>query len=256
MFDLIIITGASKGIGSSIATDCSNICRKMIITSSSDKIFSNKTLNPNCEIIPIKLDLYNHKNVYNEIKNLVKDRVFNSIGIVLCGAQIGEYGGLFDSNLEDWDKLYRCNTLGNLAVVKACSEIIKSGAKTRIVFFGGGGAASNYPDFSGYALSKVSVVRAVENLAIELSKINKNASSIVIAPGAVNTDMLEKVLSCGGEVKTRTEIYEPTNFVHKFLCDEFPSIKLNGMFLHVRDNINAIDFDINLSDFFKLRRIQ
>lgn len=257
MLDLIIITGASKGIGASIAEKCANSCKNMIISASSEAILK-KQLNGSAKIISLQIDLLDFPECRRTISNIIKDLgPINSLGIVLCGGIIGEPGGLFDSkenalNLCEWDKLYKCNVLGNLAVIKGCEEIIKQGIKTRIVFFSGGGAAFPYPDFSGYALSKVAVVRAVENLSVEFKSISQNASIIALAPGAVDTDILKKVLESGSQVRTKTDISEPTNFTFNFLMDNFPSLKLNGKFLHVRDNIS--DFDKS-TDTFTLRRI-
>lgn len=255
MLDLIVITGASKGIGASIANMCSNICTNMELIASSDKINSVYLENMLCNSFALQLDLSNYNEVYNKLGDCISHyKNINSIGIVLAGAQIGEPGGIENTELENWEKLFKCNVLGNLAVVKACLPIIKNGAKTRIVFFGGGGAAFSYPEFSAYSLSKVSTVRAAENLSIELSKINKNVSVISIAPGAVATAILDKVLANGGSVRTKTDISEPTNFVRKFLLDEFPSQELNGKFLHVRDDIDSVDFSND--NLFKLRRIE
>lgn len=251
MIDLVIITGASKGIGKSIAVKCSTSCKTMIGISSSNNIYDN-SLDKNCNYIPWKLDLTDYMEVYSSLSKLNWSNI-KSIGIVLCAAQIGEYGGLLDSNLDDWEKLYKCNLLGNLAVVKACYPLITK-VKTRIIFLGGGGAAFGYPEFSGYSLSKVATIRAAENLSLELSKLNDDASVISIAPGAVATDMLAKVIAHGGEVKTKTSIEEPTNFAYKFINDEFDAKSLNGRFLHVRDNLSSID--ISNKDTFKLRRIQ
>jgi benzil reductase ((S)-benzoin forming) len=257
VLDLIIITGASKGIGKSIAEKCSTICQTMLAISSSDSIYNEEHIDKNCEYIPCKLDLQDYKSVYNKLNSnsirLVINPLMRSIGIVLCGAQIGEHGGLLGSNLDDWDKLYQCNVLGNLAVVKACAQLLTK-VKTRIVFLAGGGAAFSYPEFSGYALSKVATVRAAENLSLELSKCNHDSSVISIAPGAVATDILAKVIAHGGEVRTKTDISEPTNFVYKFLNDEFNAKELDGKFLHVRDDFESTDF--SNKDIFKLRRIQ
>lgn len=255
MLDLLIVTGASKGIGASITKQCSNICKNMIVISSSDNINKITDVNKSCNIIKLQIDLSNYNSAIEETFNIVNQfKNINSLGIVLCAAQIGEYGGLFSSDLDDWEKLYKCNVLGNLAVIKGCSEIIKSGTETKIVFFGGGGAASGYPDFSGYALSKVATIRAAENLSMEFSKSGYNTSVISVAPGAVDTDMLKKVIVNGGHVATKTDISEPTNFVFKFLNNEFPTQKMNGRFVHVRDDIESTDFSNN--NIFKLRRIQ
>ena len=257
MLDLVVITGASKGIGASIANMCSNICKRMIVLSFTNNV-TIWTENRDIEYYTPKLNLAEYSNVYSEISNIIHDiseiESINSIGIVLAGAQLGDPGGILNTELENWEKLFKCNVLGNLAVVQACLPIIKGGAKTRIVFFGGGGAAFSYPEFSAYSLSKVATIRAAENLSIELSKINNNTSVISIAPGAVATDILDKVIANGGSVRTKTDISEPTNFVRKFLLDEFPSLKLNGKFLHVRDDITTIDF--SKEELFKLRRIQ
>jgi NAD(P)-dependent dehydrogenase (short-subunit alcohol dehydrogenase family) len=250
MLDVLIITGASKGIGASIATKCSTICRRMIVIASSPKIHQiNFT---SCGTTSLQLDLSDYDRVQHEVYKLI-DKIpnINSIGIVCCASQLGSHGGVLDNHLSDLDKVYRCNLLGNLAVVKACADYIPH-VKSRIVFFGGGGAAYGYPEFSGYALSKVATVRAAENLSMEFSKYD--SSVIALAPGAVATDILDQVVAHGGMVKTRTDISEPTNFVYKFLIDELPSKELNGRFLHVRDDISSLD--LSNADMLKLRRIQ
>lgn len=67
----------------------------------------------------------------------------------------------------------------------------------RVVFFAGGGAACAYPLFSDCALSKVSTVRLVENLAVEYPP-STGFSFVALAPGAVATPMLSKVEADGG----------------------------------------------------------
>jgi len=250
MLDLVIITGASKGIGANIAKECSNICRDMIIIGSSDKILENKISNA----IPLQFDLHHFYELRSEVNGIVATKFLNvkSIGIVLCASQIGQYGGL-GSNLQDWHDQYACNVLGNLAIIQACEPFVKLGTKLRVVFFAGGGAAYGYPEFSGYALTKVATVRAVENLGMEFDNLGYDASIIAVAPGAVATDMLATVRAHGVVIKTQTDISEPTNFVRKFLTDDFPSREMNGKFLHVRDDITKINTQ---PDMFKLRRVQ
>jgi NAD(P)-dependent dehydrogenase (short-subunit alcohol dehydrogenase family) len=254
MLDLVIITGASRGIGGNIASQCNeNVARNLITISSSGK---HKHIDwETNNLISLKLNLSDHKNVCEAVQAAVSDMNVKSLGVILCGAQLGEPGGLFASELEDWDKTYQCNVLGNLAVVKACSQIITAGAKTRIAFFAGGGGAYGYPEFSGYALSKVATVRAVENVGMEFAKMGVDASIVAVAPGAVATDMLAKVLANGGSVKTKTDIKEPTNFVWNFLEDKFDAKNLNGRFVHVRDILSSVNWETN-ADLFKLRRVQ
>ena len=67
--------------------------------------------------------------------------------------------------------------------------------------------------------------------------------------------MFATVESHGVGQKTRKSIDEPTNFVSNFMLDKIPSVKLNGCFVHVRDDLKKyFQKDLN-EDHFKLRRI-
>ena len=97
----------------------------------------------------------------------------------------------------------------------------------------------------------------MENLSELLKNYFDDFSIIALAPGAVDTDMLKKVVANGGFIKTKTDISEPVNFVKSFISDEIPSVKMNGMFVHVRDTFDSISKEIESKpDLFKLRRIQ
>lgn len=234
-----IITGASRGIGKAIAEDLQPLDHFFIIYNNSKE-----------------LNFINFKDVFDGITNMLlyglnlrhssslKD--IEQINIILCAAQIGDYKSI---NLDQILNLYKINVLGNLAIIQAAMNF---SIPLRIVWFAGGGAAFPYPEFFGYSLSKVAVVRAVENIAVS-GMLGKESSIIALAPGAVETDMLKTVLDAGCEVRTKTDISEPVNFVRKFITDEFDSLKLNGMFLHVRDDLSRID---EKKDIFKLRRIE
>jgi NAD(P)-dependent dehydrogenase (short-subunit alcohol dehydrogenase family) len=65
----------------------------------------------------------------------------------------------------------------------------------KIVNLSGGGATAPLPNITAYAASKAAIVRLTETFAEELrgSCVDVNA----IAPGALNTRMLEQVLEAG-----------------------------------------------------------
>jgi len=254
MIDLLIVTGGSKGIGKNIVLNSSKCAKKVLAIASSDLI--NDVLDRRKHIYTIKRDISRIDNDFYELSDFLKKHNPSSIGLALCASKLGNFGGIADANFVDWENLYRTNVLGNLSVLNNVLRFANISTFIRVIFFGGGGAAYGYPDFSGYSLSKVAVVRAVENIGIEFKKDYKNASIIALAPGAVSTDMLAVVESHGAEIKTRTSIDEPTAFVSNFILDKIPATKLNGCFVHVRDDLKEYATKTLPKDHFRLRRIE
>jgi short-subunit dehydrogenase len=253
-FDLLIISGASKGIGHQNALDLAPITKTVLAIGSSAAIKDEKFPE---NIVTLQLDLENFLDVERAVTDMFDLSSALKIGVVLCASQIGAHGGIFESSLEDWERLFKINVLGNLAILKTVINHTPSNFFLRAAFFAGGGAAYAYPEFSGYALSKVATVRAVENIGLEFEKKEINASIIAVAPGAVDTEMLATVVSYGGMVKTKTDISEPVSFVRRFLLDLIPSRELNGRFIHVRDDVSQIlNSGKGKPDLFKIRRIQ
>jgi 3-oxoacyl-[acyl-carrier protein] reductase len=255
MLDLVIVTGASRGIGASIAADAGAYARHVVAIGSSAAIRSAPVPGA-AQVHRLQLDLGDPAATERAVKTEVaRLGPIRHIGLALCAAQIGRHGGLASAEFAAWSRIFAINVLGNLAVTKACLPLAEAGASLRAVFFGGGGAAYGYPEFSAYALSKVAIVRAVENLALETQANGLDVAAVALAPGAVDTDMLATVLAHGGAVKTKTDIAEPTAFVRRFLNDEIASRALNGRFVHVRDNLLQ-DFAAAPDTLFKLRRVE
>ncbi len=122
---------------------------------------------------------------------------FGGIDCVVNNA--GIQGPVGDTAEVPWEKIedvVRINLMGTLySMRKAVSIFREKGIKGRIVNLSGGGATGPRENFMGYAISKTGVVRATETMARETEKdgICINA----IAPGAMNTRMLDEVLAAG-----------------------------------------------------------
>jgi 3-oxoacyl-[acyl-carrier protein] reductase len=71
----------------------------------------------------------------------------------------------------------------------------------RIVNISGGGATGPRPDFSAYAVAKTGLVRFTETLAHELR--GRGVTVNAVAPGPMNTAMLDEVLEAGPEKASR-----------------------------------------------------
>ena len=116
-------------------------------------------------------------------------------------------------------------------LLKKILPYFKKQKKGKIIQFAGGGAASSFPFFTAYSTSKVALVRFIENIAIEEKK--NNISLNCVAPGAVNTRMLDEVLKAGpnkvGKIFYKKSILQKKNGgtdidkineLVEFLCNE------------------------------------
>jgi NAD(P)-dependent dehydrogenase (short-subunit alcohol dehydrogenase family) len=110
----------------------------------------------------------------------------------------GIYGPMGTSETVDWDAWVRAmeiNIYGSVLPCRALVPHFKTHHYGKIVQISGGGATNPLPRISAYAASKAAIVRFVESLALEVSqyKIDVNA----IAPGLLNTRLLDEVLAAG-----------------------------------------------------------
>ncbi|MCC7265618.1 MAG: SDR family oxidoreductase [Candidatus Latescibacteria bacterium] len=87
----------------------------------------------------------------------------------------------------------------NLGGCFLCSQLVLPGMIAKgygkIINLSGGGAVSPRPCFSAYSAAKAGVVRFTETLAAEVAPYHIDVNAV--APGAVNTRMLDQVLEAG-----------------------------------------------------------
>lgn len=112
----------------------------------------------------------------------------------------GVYGPMGPIETLDWDAwedALRINLFGTVAMCRAVIPLLRKRGFGKIINLSGGGATAPLPFMSAYAASKAAVVRLSETFAHELreARIDVNA----IAPGALNTRLLEQVLAAGPE---------------------------------------------------------
>jgi NAD(P)-dependent dehydrogenase (short-subunit alcohol dehydrogenase family) len=115
--------------------------------------------------------------------------------LVNCAGVYGPKGAIEDNDWGQWVDALQTNLFGAVLICRELVPHFKRRGYGKIIQLSGGGATNPMPRLSAYATSKAAVVRFAECLALELAsdRIDVNC----IAPGALNTRMLDEILEAG-----------------------------------------------------------
>jgi NAD(P)-dependent dehydrogenase (short-subunit alcohol dehydrogenase family) len=121
---------------------------------------------------------------------------FPELTILVNNAGIYGPKGMIDQlDWQEWRRAVEINLFGSVLPARALvSHFVRRGYG-KIVQLSGGGATNPLPGLSAYAASKAAVVRFAETLAEELREHDVDVNAV--APGALNTRMLDEVLAAG-----------------------------------------------------------
>ena len=197
---IAIITGANQGLGLEIAKKFILSGAELMICARDKKKLENaknqliSLASTKQKIISRVADI----SVKEDVKLVISDTINQLGGCHVLVNNAGIYGPKNNIELtkwEDWIKTIEINLYGSILM---CRELIKNFKKQgygKIIQLSGGGATNPLPNLSAYAVSKAAIVRFIETLAEELRGTGIDANSI--APGALNTRMLDEILEAG-----------------------------------------------------------
>ena len=192
-----IITGGSLGIGLAISKAFVKEGSNLVVASNDESEFENtRGIAPNStvRIETIKADVSQPDDV-KRMKDFTLDK-FGTVDILVnCAGIYGPIGLITDIDVKHWLATININLYGTFLCMRAVLPTMMKKNKGKIVNTSGGGGASPLPRFSAYGTSKAGVIRLTETIANEVKdyKIDINA----IAPGAVNTRLLDQALAAG-----------------------------------------------------------
>jgi 2-dehydro-3-deoxy-L-rhamnonate dehydrogenase (NAD+) len=196
-----VITGASRGLGRAIAEAFVQEGGHVLLAardearlaSTAAELAARRTF-PEQRIEAVAADVARPADV--ERLRETAARVLPGLEILVNNAGVyGPIGRLGDVEWTAWVEAITINLVGTAAVCRAFLPVLLARRYGKIVNLSGGGATTPLPRFTAYAASKAAVVRLTETLAQEVagSGIDVNA----IAPGALNTRLLDQVLAAG-----------------------------------------------------------
>lgn len=204
---VVVISGANQGLGLYLSKKFYLDGATLFLCSRNYNLLNkeiskfNKQTN---KIYTYKVDVSDN----NQTKSFIK-KCINKVGkIDILISNAGIYGPIGECDKVSklaWKKAIDINLFGSFNLISNTIPYMKKKKFGKIIQLSGGGATSPLPNFSSYAASKAAVVRLCETIAEELKKHKIDVNCI--APGPLNTRLLNKVLTAGPK-KTGNKFFQ------------------------------------------------
>lgn len=190
-----VITGASRGIGATIAEKFSSQGVNVAIIYNGNETVAN-TVKENAEKNGVKAEIYKC-NVANseECKETVKaiTETFGGIDILVNNAGITRDNLLISMSDEEFDDVINTNLKGCFNMIKACGRNFIKRKYGKIINISSVSALLGTAGQVNYSSSKAGVIALTKVTAREFA--SKNICCNAIAPGFVTTDMTKDLQS-------------------------------------------------------------
>ena len=183
MSKIVLVTGASRGIGLEAAKHFSKEGYKVIGTSRSD--FNLGELIGDNSAISVQLDLMSKESIKNLFADLKSEDLLPSV--LVNNAGITKDQLFLRMKDEDWDDVIETNLNGLFRVTKAFIKPMVKNKFGRVINISSVAGLMGNSGQVNYSSSKSAMVGFSRSLAKELG--SRNITSNVVAPGFIETDM-------------------------------------------------------------------
>lgn len=180
---VIILTGASRGIGLAIAQFLlKRQCRLVLMARSEDALEEIRAEYPD-QVKVVAGDLADFSLGENAV-NLATSTWRRLDGLIVNHGILDPVKRVSDCQAEEWRTSFDINVFSAVALVKAALPALRS-SQGRIIFTSSGAAVNTYSTWGAYGASKA----VLNRLALTLSVEEPDVTTISIRPGAVDTEM-------------------------------------------------------------------
>jgi NAD(P)-dependent dehydrogenase (short-subunit alcohol dehydrogenase family) len=189
-----LITGASRGIGSAIASSYAAAGARVVLASrklEGLEAVAEQIRSSGGEAIAVAC----HTGKAAEVEALVARarETFGGVDILVNNAAASpHFGPLLEASETQWDKTFEVNVKGYVHTIKACVPLMRERGGGRIINVASVAAMIPHGGLGVYGVTKAAVIMLTKTLAAELAPdIRVNA----IAPGLIETKFSEVLWS-------------------------------------------------------------
>ena len=195
-----IITGANQGLGLEIARKFVLAGADLMLCARSSSMLENARIelaglaSAGQKIVTQVADVSLESDVHSVVAQTLE--LLGGCHILVNNAGVyGPKGEIESVDWADWMMAIQINVYGSVLMSRAVLPHFKAQRYGKVIQLSGGGATNPLPRISAYAVSKAAIVRYAETLAEEVRGTGIDVNSI--APGALNTRMLDEILEAG-----------------------------------------------------------
>jgi NADP-dependent 3-hydroxy acid dehydrogenase YdfG len=168
---IILITGATSGIGKACAEKFAEAGDKLIITGRrEDRLLDLKNSLEEkftIKVLPLTFDVRNREEVFDNISNL--SAAWHQIDVLINNAGLAVGRDHFDdAEIDDWETMLQTNINGLLYVSKAVLPFMKQREKGHIINLGSTAGNEVYENGNVYCATKSAVDAISKGMRIDL----------------------------------------------------------------------------------------
>lgn len=190
--EVALVSGASRGIGCSIAETLGKAGATVIGTATSEKgaeAISTYLTAAGISGKGMVLNVADKASIDAVIKAVSDD--FGGVSILVNNAGITRDNLLMRMKDEEWDDIINTNLTSVYRMSKACLRGMTKAKKGRIISISSVVGASGNPGQTNYAAAKAGLIGFSKSLAREIG--SRNITVNVVAPGFIDTDMTREL---------------------------------------------------------------
>ena len=203
-----IVTGASRGIGKTIAVALGKEkMRLALLARSTDQLQEvvGHIRAAGGEAIAVPCDLMNSDAVEASLNKVYQQ--FDSLDVLINNAGIFLEKPIDEIKLEEWDRVLRINLTASFLICQSAFLKMKDRKSGRIIAIASSASTQGFIHQAAYCASKHGLLGFTRCLSIEAKPHNVHVHTI--CPGGVRTDLLKGTYM--GQRVSQSAIIEPEN---------------------------------------------
>lgn len=193
MNKVVLITGASRGLGRLLALLFSEAGCRVVINYLKNKEaalkITNEIINKGGQAMPCYADVGSTEDVDSMVESILNK--WNTIDILINNAGKAIDNILPNVSSEEWNEVLTTNLTGAFNTIRAAAGIMMKKGTGHIINISSYSGLKGRAGQSAYSASKAALIGLTKSAALELGSYNIQVNAVM--PGFMNTDMTESL---------------------------------------------------------------